>query len=75
MIVFGILGRVVVGFFHQWTQEGLVVPVPYELEGQSFGICCHQFVELLGMFTPCGTLGTDSDCDWRPFGHPKDLFL
>ena len=60
-------------FFHQWTQEGLIVPASYELRGQSLDICCHQFVDLLGIFTPCGTLGSSSDCDWRSFGFPKPL--
>ena len=48
-----------------------MVPGHYEPSGHSLVICCHQFVDLLGIFTPCGTLGFSSDCDWRSFGFPK----
>ena len=55
-------------FYHQWTHEGLSPPGPYEPSGHSMDICCHQFVDLQGIFTPCGSSGCSSDCDWRSFG-------
>ena len=49
----------------------MIVPGPYELSGHSLDICCHQFVDLQGIFTPCGSSGFSSDCDWRSFGFPE----
>ena len=58
-------------YYHQWAHEGLIVPGPYELSGHSLDICCHQFVDLQGIFTPCGSSGFSHDCDWRSFGCPE----
>ena len=62
-------------FSHQWAKDKMVVCTPYEQQAHPPGSCCYQLVEELNAYTPCGTMGSERNCDWRPFGYPKDRSL
>ena len=60
-------------FFHKCMEEGWMVPAPAEPGDPSFRICCHQLLDLQGIYTPCGSSGLE--CDWRPFAFPIAFFF
>ena len=74
-IAFGALGRVLVRFSTSGPKKVGLSQLPMSREDNLLASVVTSLSNFGFFFTPWGTLGSCSDCDWRPFGYPKALIF